>query len=228
MQNLILLPGLLCDATAWQYQSHDLSDIANIIIPDLSQAATPEAMVDAVLSVAPPTFALAGHSMGGWVALEVMRHHASQVTKLCLVNTTAMPDSPQKAQARKEMLELAKANQYEPIIQRLITAFIFQEKYHAPVKVMLERNKHALINQETAMLMRDDCVCILDKISCPTLVLHAGEDKIFNMSDSKQLADNIRGARLEIVKNAGHMSIMEAAQETSRLMREWLIGVMPA
>src|SRR6185437_6909143 len=93
---LLLLPGLLCDATLWVHQQNHLSDLADIIIPDLSQASSPDEMVESVLNVAPPYFIMVGHSMGGWVALEVMKKYSEKILGLGLLNTTALPDSKQK------------------------------------------------------------------------------------------------------------------------------------
>ena len=219
---LLLLPGLLCDAAVWHHQINTLSDVVSIIVPDLSKANTPAEMVAAVLKVAPASFMLAGHSMGGWVALEVMRSAPQRVLKLCLANTTAKLDTAEKAAARKEMISLATQGEYENIINRLAAAFVYQKKYLPLVTEMLHRNQHAFINQEQAMLIRQDCVPVLKDITCPTLVIHSVQDAVFNINDSEQLAFNIKQATLEIIEEAGHMSLMEQPEKFSALMRAWV------
>lgn len=222
-QNLLLLPGLLCDAAIWLNQVNELSDVANIIIPDLTHADTPEKMVAYALKQAPDQFALAGHSMGGWVALEIMKTAPNRVTKLCLANTTAKPDSPAKATARQQMIMQAENGEYDAIIRSLANAFVYRKEYLPPVTAMLSRNQDALIPQECAMLARKDCLSILNKITCPTLIIHAEQDAVFNLDDSQQLANTIPNAILAIIKQAGHMSLIEQPEEFNAHMRNWLI-----
>lgn len=118
---LILIPGLVCDRTVWEKQIEAFSAQYHIIIPDLSTAKTPEAMVAAVLMSAPESFAMAGHSMGGWVALEVMRASRERVSKLALLNTTAASDTKEKAQARLDLIALYHAGERDVIVQRCNT-----------------------------------------------------------------------------------------------------------
>ena len=103
---LVLLPGLSSNKRLWQHQVRYLNDIASIqIIPAVQD--TPEKMVQVILDEAPPRFALAGHSMGGWLCLEFMRAASSRVTQLCLINTTARMDSEEKTNRRKTMIQKA-------------------------------------------------------------------------------------------------------------------------
>lgn len=128
MQSLILVPGLVSDQTVWEHQISHLQHHANIIVANLDGASTPTEMVNAALACAPKHFALAGHSMGGWIALEIMRHHAHRVTKLLLLNTTALADSPEKAKGRNEMIKMVYEKNEAAIIERLMHTFIFQKK----------------------------------------------------------------------------------------------------
>lgn len=219
---LILLPGLLCDASVWQHQIDHLHHEMEIIVPDLGHASTPEQMVAAALETAPPIFMLAGHSMGGWVALEIMKTTPQRVTKLCLANTTAKPDTQEKAQARREMIALAKQGDYDTIIERLTHAFLYQQQFAPTVKSILHRNQDALIRQEQAMLARGDCIDVLKTIKCPTLVIHAAQDKVFTQADCSQLISSIRGAQLEIIDDAGHMSLIEQPEKVTAALRNWL------
>ncbi len=222
LPTLILLPGLLCDATAWQHQIDHLQDQVRIIVPDLSQATCAKEMVAAVLQSAPPTFMLAGHSMGGWVALEIMKHDPKRVLKLCLANTTAQLDSPEKKQARLEMIALAKEGKFEAIVERLSTAFVYQQQYLPTVKAMLRRNQHAFINQQTAMLNRESCCRTLITITCPTVIIHASHDRVFNDNDCMALVNCIPKASLEIIEDAGHMSLIEQSAQFTAIMHKWL------
>lgn len=222
MQALILIPGLLCDQAVWEHQVNHLRDDANILIANVDHASTPVEMVNAVLKGAPKQFALAGHSMGGWIALEIMRHHPERVTKLILANTTALLDSPQKAQGRHDLLKLAYENKHDVIIERLLSAFVFQRRFAPIVKAMLQRNINYLINQEKAMLQREDCVPLLKTILCPTTIIHANQDAIFDFQDSQILHEHITGSVLERLDHSGHMSPIEAAEGFTDIMKIWL------
>ena len=102
---LVLLPGLSSNERLWQYQARYLNNIASIqILPAVQD--TLEKMLQVIVDEAPPRFALAGHSMGGWLCLEFMRIAPSRVTELCLINTTARMDSKGKTNHRKEMISL--------------------------------------------------------------------------------------------------------------------------
>lgn len=219
---LLLLPGLMCDGAVWQHQIEHLGNEVNIIVPDLGHASTPEEMVTAALLSAPPSFMLAGHSMGGWVALEIMKAAPARVEKLCLANTTAKPDSKEKADARREMIALAEHGDYKTIVSRLSQAFVHQQQYAPIVKAILQRNQDALIPQEHAMLARGDCIDVLATIHCPTLVIHAAQDQVFSLTDATQLLDNIPTAELEIIDNAGHMSLIEQPVKFTELLHTWL------
>lgn len=94
--HLVLISGLLSNESLWHHQIRHLSDIASIQVISPSQD-TPKKMIQAILDQAPPIFALAGHSMGGWLSLEVMRAEPSRVSRLCLLNTTARDDSEEKS-----------------------------------------------------------------------------------------------------------------------------------
>jgi pimeloyl-ACP methyl ester carboxylesterase len=220
---LLLLPGLLCDAETWEYQRDHLSDIADIMIPTLNHAASPHEMVASALQAAPPHFAIAGHSMGGWIALEIMKYCPERVLALCLMNTTAFPDSKEKHAARKAMLSVVnKKAEFAAIIAKLTQSFIYNTSVTSQITAMFERNVSAFVNQEQAMLQREDCINVLNSITCPTLIIHSANDTIFHYEDSQFLAEKIKHAALSIIDNCGHMSPMESPDEVTHLMRLWL------
>lgn len=219
---LILLPGLLSDAELWSYQCSHLSDIAEIIIPDLSHAPIPDEMVSAAMIDAPPSFALAGHSMGGWVALEIIKRYPKQILALGLFNTSALPDSNDKHNFRQSMILEAEKNNFTFIINKLLNLFVYNKSVICQVKMMLERNISAFINQEKAMMMRGDLISILDIITCPTLIIHSENDAIFNIEDSQLLKQKIKHATLSAIQNCGHMSPMESPDRVTQMMKVWL------
>ncbi|HEX4045010.1 MAG TPA: alpha/beta hydrolase [Gammaproteobacteria bacterium] len=220
---IILIPGLLCDAAVWQYQQPTLETIAPVIITNIHDANTPTKMVAAILKNAPTKFALIGHSMGGWIALEIMRKYSERVTHLCLLNTTAKLDSPEKAAAREHLIALAKQGQYDLLIEKLLKAFLYQQCYKEEIKAMLIRNIDNVIKQEHAMQQRTDCVPILKHITCPTLIIHSKQDAIFDETHATLLNQKISHSTFHVLNHCGHMSPIEAREKVTTLLGNFLI-----
>lgn len=219
---LILLPGLLCDHRVWSHQVEHLSDIADIIIPDLSKPETPAGMVEEILNVAPPTFSLAGHSMGGWLALELMRVASERVERLCLLSTSAEDDSPERRALREEMIVRVERGEVESIIDEAVDLFTFKKEVCGAVKEMFLEDRHAFIPQQKSMLARKSLMPVLDTIRCPTMMIHARHDARFTLENAEVIVDNIDGAKLAIIEESGHMVTMEQPQAATALMRLWL------
>lgn len=220
---LILLPGTMCDKAVWQHQLTYLQDIADFFIPDLSTPDSPEAMVEAVLNIAPAQFALAGHSMGGWVAIEVAKRVPERILKLCIIDTTAENDTPEKKLSRQKKISLAKQGQIETIIDELTELFTYHPNVRTEVKNMFLRNKNAFIHQQAAIMNRENSLPALSKITCPTLLIHARLDKPYPVNCSEKMLSNLPNAKLAIIENSGHMVTMEMPEAVTALMRYWLL-----
>ena len=117
--NLLFLPGLLTDARLFQFQMEDLSDIAQSTVADLTVADTIEELAAEALAHAPPRFALAGLSMGGYVALEIMRQAPDRVQGLALLSTSARPDTPEASENRKKLMAQAE-NNFQTVLDDLM------------------------------------------------------------------------------------------------------------
>ncbi len=222
MMNIVFVSGLMSDETLWEHQVAHLKDIASITCVSCTQN-TPEKMVNAILQKAPNNFVLVGHSMGGWLALEVMRKAKKRVQKLCLINTTARSDSIEKAAKRKAMIEQAKAGKFNQVVEQMLPYFVHNQKAKQRVLGMfLKVGKDAFIAQELAMLMRDESESILASIDCPTLIIHANNDQIFSKEEHTELATKIPHATLVTIQDSGHMSPMEQPEAITSLLRNWL------
>ena len=221
---LVLLTGLLSNKDLWQHQVNHLSDIAEIQVISCSQD-TPKAMVQFILDQAPEQFALAGHSMGGWLCLEIMRAAPSRVTKLCLVNTTARMDSEEKRQRRQDMILKTQQGKFAEVVKDLVENLVFNPRVKPMVeKMFLAVGEAVFIRQEKSMLSRSECLSILPGIHCPTLVIHAAQDKLFSSEEHSELVNQIPNAKFEIVEGSGHMSPMEMPQTVTSFLKSWLIN----
>ncbi|MCP5507159.1 MAG: alpha/beta hydrolase [Chlamydiales bacterium] len=219
---LILVSGLLSDKRVWRHQIEHLEDIATIQVASPTQN-RPERMVEEILANAPSKFALAGHSMGGWLCIEIMRTAPFRVEKLCLLNTTANDDTDEKKAKRQEMIARVKNHEFFSIAEELSDLLV----ENAPVKrdvlqMFLDVGEEAFINQEEAMLCRKPCEPLLSTISCPSLVIHAAKDRNFSLRDHEELAAKIPKGKLAVIDDSGHMSPMEAPQAVTTLLRYWL------
>jgi pimeloyl-ACP methyl ester carboxylesterase len=219
---LILISGLLSNEYVWLHQVSHLSQLASISVACPTEN-TPEKMVQAILNKVPPVFALAGHSMGGWVCLEIMRVAPARVSKLCLLNTTARSDSDEKRAKREEMILGAKQGRFHEIVEEMASYFVYNPHLKEGVKEMfLSMGAEIFIQQEEAMISRRECLSILPSIGCPTLVIHAAKDKIFSLEEHEELATKIPNAKLAVIEDSGHMSPLEMPQAITTLLHCWL------
>ncbi|CRX37561.1 alpha/beta fold hydrolase [Estrella lausannensis] len=219
---LVLIPGMLSNGLVWTHQVKNLSAGASIQVIEAVQD-TPEKMVAQILKRAPPYFAVAGHSMGGWLCLELMKQAPSRIVKLALINTTARPDSDEKRSRRRRLIDRTLAGEFDAIVEELAALFVFDDKVrHEVVSMFQEVGPEAFVNQQRAMLARGDTFFALPHIHVPALVIHAALDENFSLEEHQELSETIPGAKLAVVEGSGHMSPMERPEVITGLIREWL------
>lgn len=227
---LLLLSGLLCDKELWHHQRESLKDIAEIIVPDLTQGENMEAMAEQVLKSAPDTFALAGLSMGGYLALEVMRQAKGRVEKLALLGTNPGADTEERKKSRQELMELAKKGDFLGVTPRLLPRLIHasrlnDESLTSCIYAMAKRvGREAFFKQEEALIHRRSLWDELSAISCPTLILCGRDDLITPVSIHEKIAAAIPHATLLLIGRCGHLSSMERPEMVNSAMRAWLQG----
>jgi len=228
-QGLVLVPGLLCDAQMWRSQLAALAAVADCWVADHTRSDTMAQVAADVLRDAPfEKFALAGLSMGGYVALEMMRQAAHRVLKLALLDTTARADTPEQSQRRREFIALAERGRFLGITDTLLPMLIHaphlgdQELVSTIKKMAKNTGKNGFIRQERAIISRVDSLPLLARIACPTLVMCGRQDALIPLERHEEMAARISGSRLEVVEDCGHLSTMERPAETSAALRHWL------
>lgn len=215
MPPLILISGLLSNQRLWQHQVALLKEITDVQVVAPSQESYPE-MVQFILDRAPERFVLAGHSMGGSLALEVVRAAKERVVKLCLLNTTARVDTEEKAKRRREMIQRAKEGHFSEIVDELAACFVENPLVVDDVKEMfLSVGSSVFIHQEKAMLGRPKAQAFLSQVACKTVVIHAADDKNFSLEEHQELASMIPKSELIVIDHSGHMSPMERPEEVT-------------
>jgi pimeloyl-ACP methyl ester carboxylesterase len=181
-----------------------------------------------ILAEAPPRFALAGHSMGGYIAFEIMRQAPERVAKLALINTQARSDTPEATDRRRGMIARATGGEYRAVLDELFPGFVHPSRRDdASLRQLVydmgdDVGPEAFVRQQMAVISRPDSRPILAAIKCPTLVLSGDEDNIIPNSLSVEMANNIHNAKLVILPNCGHLPQPEQPQATADVLVEWL------
>jgi pimeloyl-ACP methyl ester carboxylesterase len=226
---LLILPGLLEDADAFEPQVTMLREKsrATVLAADLTRGESMGELARHALEQAPPgPLAVMGHSMGGYVLLELLRQAPDRVAKAAFVNTNARPDTPESTANRRRLMELAERDfpaVIATLLPKLVTAAsLAREGISGTITEMaLATGKDAFIRQEKAIIGRADSRPFLADIRCPTLVVAGDQDQLMPVEVLRELAEGIPGARLEVVKDSGHMTSIEQPEALARLLRDW-------
>lgn len=224
---LLLLPGLLNDEALWAAQIRDLGDIANAQVADLTLDDNVAAMAARALASAPPRFALAALSMGGYVALEMMRQAPERISRLALFDTSATADSPARAAQRRAAMDSLSLGRFVGVTGRLLPQLIHPDHVAGTVgevvRAMAARvGGAAFLRQQQAILDRPDSTALLPKITVPTLVAVGDSDRLTPPADAHLIRDAIPGAAFHCFTRCGHLPPLEKPDETSAVLRAWL------
>ncbi|MGY2486842.1 alpha/beta fold hydrolase [Cupriavidus sp. CP313] len=230
---LMLLPGLLCDHAAWAGPAQRLTALADCRIASWGMLDSIEAMASHLLASVPePRFALAGHSMGGRVALEVIRQAPHRVERLALLDTGFQPLPPgplggREREARGALLAQACSVGMRAMGRNWATGMVHPDRVGSllfdEILDMIERSTPGqFAAQVRALLGRPDASALLPAITCPTLLLCGRQDHWNPLDSHVDMRERIPAARLEVIENAGHMITMEAPQAVAETIAAWL------
>ena len=226
---LVLLPGLLNDGRLWEHQIAGLDDIAQPHVGDLTRGAAVAELAQQVLAeVHEPEFALAGFSLGGYTALEIMRQAPHRVMALALVDTSARPDAPDATRRRRELVERARTD-FMGVVDEQFRALVHPSRaddagLREIFRGMARRvGAEAFARQQDAIIARPDSRPALAAIACPTLVACGADDPVIPREAHEELAAGIRGAALVVLGECGHMAPLERAPELTTALRAFLV-----
>lgn len=226
MPTLLMVPGLLCDGDLFPEQVRALAGVVDVVVPDVTVGASVAAMADAALAAAPPgRFALAGLSMGGYVAWEIMRRAGDRVTHLALLDTSARPDSPEQTAARHALLALSEQGRFDEVLERVwprmvAEAHLDDADLRARHDAMsLRQGPEVLARQLAGIIARPDSRPDLAGVTVPTLVLCGREDAITPVDAHQEMAAGIPGADLVVLGGAGHLTTWERPDAVAAALR---------
>ena len=225
---LLLLPGLLLDARLWRHQVAGLSDISLPLVADLTGADSMAMLASQALSQVPvERFVLAGLSMGGYVALEMMRQAPERVDALALLDTTARPDTAEASDNRCRLMARAESD-FEEVVDTLLHRYVHPARVTDPqiagivADMGRDLGRDVFLRQQRAIIDRIDSRPFLPRIRCPTLVLCGRDDAVAPVEVHEEMADAIPGAGLIVVEHCGHLSPLERPRPVTKALRAWL------
>ena len=232
MKQLVLLPGLVCDAAVWRHAAAALGANTEIHIAQYDALDSLGAMADKVLAETRGEFAIAGHSMGGRVAMEIFRRAPGRITALALMDTGVTPLAAGDAGAREtagrhELLAIARNQGMAAMAARWVQGMVWKPRLAEPaliqsiVDMFARSSADVFAAQIAALLARPDASALLGQIRCPTLVLCGAEDSWAPAERHREMAARIAGATLALVPDCGHMCTLERPEPVTRALLDW-------
>jgi pimeloyl-ACP methyl ester carboxylesterase len=225
---LVLVPGLLCSARLFAPQIAALWPFGPVTVADHRRDDEMAAIATRILADAPPRFALAGLSMGGYIAFAMIRLAPERIAKLALLDTSARPDTAEQSEGRRKFIAMAEAGRLSDIVETLIPRFLGRDFHNDETFKRIVRDMaadtgvEAFIRQQKAMTSRPDSRPLLASIRCPSLVLVGEGDVLTPPELSKEICTGISGARLVVVPECGHLSTIERPDAVNAALVEWL------
>jgi pimeloyl-ACP methyl ester carboxylesterase len=230
--SVVLLPGLMCDRSVWAAQEKAL-DFAECFVPTYGTIDSIEQMARFVLDAAPSwSFSLAGHSMGGRVALEMIRIAPERIERLALLDTGMAPRPQDDAgelerSNRMALLALARSRGMREMGLQWARGMVHPSRLQSPlfdaILDMLERSSpQAFEAQINALLSRPDARGVLEEVRCPTVFVCGRQDAWSPLQRHQEMHALLPGSQLVVIEDSGHMTPMEQPEAVSRALRQWL------
>lgn len=210
-----------------------LADVAACMCADYGALDSIPAMATAALGAAPGRFSVAGHSMGGRVALEIYRQAPGRVARIALLNTGYLPlaqgaAGEEEKRNRGELVALARSQGMRAMLQQWLPPMIDARRIHDTalvgtiIEMMSRKTPDIFAGQIRALLARQDASAVLEQIRCPALFITGREDGWSGPAQHQAMAAKVPGSELAIIPDCGHMSTLERPEAVSAALRAWL------
>lgn len=228
--SIVFLSGLLCDERVWFEVANNLKDIATTHLISFKGLDSIENMAKKVLDNSPSTFCLVGHSMGGRVALEIMKQAPHRVKKLALFNTGIHGVSETEIKGREVLINLAKEEGIHSIVKQWLPPMMSTTGLSKPTlmenleKMVTSYSVDDFLKQIYALINRPNAEDILSSITIPTLLSSATEDKWSSVSQHQEIQKRIPNSKLAIIEDAGHMAPVEVPDVVSSVIKDWFLN----
>jgi len=225
---ILLVPGLGSSFRSYAPVAPALWRLGPVMVANHVRDADIGAIARRILAEAPPRFALTGHSMGGYIAFEIMRQAPERVAKLALINTQARPDTPEASERRRAAIARVRQGGLHDVIDELFPLLVHPSRAgDARLRKLMhdmgdDVGAEGFVNNQTAIMARADSRPTMATIKCPTLVLTGDQDQLIPNKLSKEMAAGVAGAKLVILADCGHCPQPEQPEATAAALVEWL------
>jgi pimeloyl-ACP methyl ester carboxylesterase len=225
---VVLLPGLLCDEAVWRVQIERLSEAHEVLCPGFLDHPSIEAMARDVLAKAPARFSLAGHSMGGRVALEIARRAPDRIERLAVLDTGFRPARAGEAETRSRLVRIAFEEGMAALARHWLPPMLAPRRAQddaliAQLTAMIERASPRLFQRQIgALLTRPNAHAGLAAIPCPTAVIVGREDAWSPLAQHQEMAATIPRAQLLVIEDSGHMAPAEQPEAVADALIAWM------
>jgi pimeloyl-ACP methyl ester carboxylesterase len=229
---LVFLPGMMCDARLFGPQIAELSADTAVMVAPITQGERVEEIASGLLDLLPRRFALAGLSMGGIVAMEILRRAPERVTRIALLDTNPLAETPQVAAAREPQIVAARTGRMLEVMREEMKPNYLAPGAGRPAVLDLVMDMadtlgpEVFIRQSRALQRRPDQQSTLRKCKIPALVLCGAHDVLCPVRRHEFMAELIPNAKLHIIEDAGHLPTLEQPDETTRALRAWMTQPM--
>lgn len=226
---LVLLPGMMCDARLFTPLIEAVSCQRAVACYPLIAHNTIEGLAADVLAHAPAKFALAGLSMGGIVAMEMMRQAPERIERLALIDTNHLAESAEKAAARLPQIESVRRGRLWNVMRdEMKPNYLTDGPERGRIldlcmKMAMDLGDDVFIKQSEALKARDDYTDVLKQVNVPTLVMCGEDDELCTPERHRQIQALVAESELVIVKQAGHLVVQEQAVSSADAIQRWLL-----
>lgn len=223
----LLIPGLNSTPEVFRHAIPALWSFGPVTVANHTDGEGVAGIAAAILRDAPPRFALLGFSMGGYLAFEIVRQAPERVARLCLLDTTARPDSSAATAKRRERIAIAQAGGFSKTLDGAFDDAVHPDhRTRADLRALSKAMSLAVgpevyVRHQEAIIARPDSRPSLAAIEVPTAVIVGDADTITPPDAAREMAERISGARLTIVAQAGHMAVLEQPEATVSAIVAW-------
>jgi pimeloyl-ACP methyl ester carboxylesterase len=227
----VLVPALLCSPRLYEPVLPTLWSFGATTVADTRRDDSIAEMAQRLLATVGGPFVLVGVSMGGYIALEVVRQAPERVLALALLSTSARPDTPDQTAARREQIGMVRSGRFDELVEAAFPLLVdVGNADDGPLRstwrtMAAEVGPEAFFRQQEAVIGRTDSRPILPTISCPTLVVHGTGDQLIDPENGRELAEHIPGAHLELLDDCGHSPTLERSDATAAALASLLTTI---